>query len=167
MPTRLVILLFLLLLTLCGCSSDAPSNPEDVVVGAQSPAFSLPTLDGATLKSNTLKGNVVVLNFWATWCQPCMIELPVLKDLAATSKVKIIGIALDEGGAKVVKPFVADHEINYPVVIGNQDVFEQFNGLAIPYNLLLDPSQRIVKIYRGPISKEEIEQDLKTIAAGN
>jgi thiol-disulfide isomerase/thioredoxin len=156
----------LMLVTLCACSS-APANREDLVAGAQAPDFSLPMLDGEVLNSKTLKGNIVVLNFWATWCQPCMAELPVLKDLAATSRVKIIGIALDEEGAKVVKPFVADHGINYPVVIGDQDVFEQFNGLAIPYSLLLDSSQHIVKIYRGPISKEEIDQDLKSMASGN
>lgn len=148
-----------------GCSA-TPPNPEEVVVGAQSPEFSLPALDGTTLKNGSLKGNVVILNFWATWCQPCLSEIPVLKEVAATSKVKVVGIALDVDGLKVVKPFVAAHGINYSVVIGNEEVFRQFNGLAIPYSLLLDRSQRIVKIYRGPITKEDINQDLKSITQG-
>ena len=148
--------------TLTGCSESNP-NPEDVVVGAQAPHFSLAAIDGTTLKSSSLKGNVVILNFWATWCQPCLSEMPVLKEIAATSKARVVGIALDEDGAKVVKPFVESHGINYSVVIGNQEVFEQFNGLAIPYTLVLDPAQRIVKIYRGPITKEDIDQVLKSI----
>ena len=156
----------ILALILSSCGGGGAGNPPDVVVGARSPDFSLPTIDGATLKSSSLKGNVVILNFWATWCQPCLGEIPVLQDLAARSKARVVGIALDEGGARVVKPFVADHGINYTVVIGNEQVFEQFNGLGIPYSLLLDSSQRIVKIYRGPITKEAIEQDLKTIGPG-
>jgi len=93
-----------------------------------------------------------------------MNEIPVLKEIAAGSRVKVVGIALDDEGSKVVKPFVAAHGINYPVVLGNQEVFEQFNGIGIPYTLVLDPAQRIVKIYRGPITKEDIDQILKSIA---
>ena len=148
---------------LSGCSQSNP-NPEDVAVGAQSPDFSLTAIDGTTLKSRSLKGNVVILNFWATWCQPCLNEIPVLKEIAAGSRVKVVGIALDDEGSKVVKPFVAAHGINYAVVLGNQEVFEQFNGIGIPYTLVLDPAQRIVKIYRGPITKEDIDQILKSIA---
>jgi len=148
---------------LSGCSGSNP-NPEDVVVGAQSPDFSLTTIDGTTLKESSLKGKVVILNFWATWCQPCLGEIPMLKEIAAGSKAKVIGIALDDDGLKVVKPFVAAHGINYTVVIGNQAVFEQFNGIGIPYTLVLDPAQRIIKIYRGPITKEDIDQVLKSIA---
>ncbi len=148
---------------LSGCGPVNP-NPEDVVVGAQSPDFSLTAIDGTTLKNSSLKGNVVILNFWATWCQPCLGEIPVLKEIAAASKAKVVGIALDEGGLKVVTPFVAAHGINYSVLIGNQEVFEQFNGIGIPYTLVLDPAQRIVKIYRGPITKEDIDQVLKSIA---
>ena len=146
-----------------GCSG-SPSNPEDVVVGAQSPDFFLQAIDGTALKNSSLKGNVVILNFWATWCQPCLSEIPVLKEIAAGSKAKVVGIALDDDGVKVVKPFVVAHGINYLVLIGNQEVFQQFNGLGIPYTLVLDPAQRIVRIYRGPITKEDIDQVLKSIS---
>src|SRR5207253_1742231 len=64
---------------LFGCSGKIP-NPEDVVEGAPSPDFSLTALDGATFRNSSLKGNVVVLNFWATWCVPCQSEMPVLKE---------------------------------------------------------------------------------------
>jgi len=106
----------------------------------------------------------VVLNFWATWCVPCQSEMPVLKEIATNPQVKVVGIALDEGGAKVVQPYVTAHGINYQVLIGNQEVFEQFNGIGIPYTLVLDRTQRIVKIYRGPITREDIDKVLKSIA---
>ena len=155
------LLLFVLYLSGCGA---ADPDPASVVVGSQAPSFSLASLDGTTVKSSTLKGSVVVLNFWATWCQPCMTEIPELKQVAANSKVKVIGIALDQDGIKTIKPFVDSNHINYTVLVGNEQVFQRFNGIGIPYTLLLDPSQRIVKMYRGPTTKEALEHDLKTIS---
>src|SRR6266850_3605158 len=147
---------------LSGCGAPDP-DPASVVVGSQAPSFSLTSLEGTTIKSSTLKGSVVVLNFWATWCQPCMTEIPELKQLAASSKAKVIGIALDQDGIRTIKPFVVSNNINYTVLVGNEDVFQRFNGIGIPYTLVLDPSQRIVKIYRGPTTREALQQDLKMI----
>jgi cytochrome c biogenesis protein CcmG/thiol:disulfide interchange protein DsbE len=152
-------------LSFSGCATNEP-DPATVVVGSQAPSFSLTSLDGTTVKSSALKGNVVVLNFWATWCQPCMSEIPELKQVAASSKAKVIGIALDQDGLKSIKPFVASNNINYTVLVGDEEVFQRFNGVGIPYTLVLDPSQRIVKIYRGPTTKEALEKDLKSINQG-
>lgn len=148
---------------LAGCSSAQAVKPEDVIVGNTIPDFSVTSLEGKTINKDSFKGEVVVLNFWASWCTPCMSEIPELKDLAAHSKVKVVGIALDENGLETVKPFVETHKINYTVAVGSQDIFQQFNGVGIPYTLVLDPSQRIVKIYRGPTTRESLEADLKTI----
>lgn len=154
---------FVLVLLLSGCGASDP-DPASVVVGSQAPSFSLTSLDGTTVKGSDLKGSVVVLNFWATWCQPCMGEIPELKQFAASSKAKVVGIALDPDGLKTIKPFVASNEINYTVLVGDEEVFQRFNGLGIPYTLVLDSSQRIVKIYRGPTTRDALEQDLKAIS---
>jgi thiol-disulfide isomerase/thioredoxin len=147
-----------------GCGGGGSEiRPEDVVVGNTVPDFSLKSLDGKTFNKSSLKGDVVVLNFWATWCQPCMSEIPELKEFAANSKVKVIGVALDETGWDTIKPFVESHGINYTVLLGDQDIFQQFNGVGIPYTLVLDRSQRIVKIYRGPATREALEEDLGRI----
>ena len=115
----------------------------------------------------SLKGRVVVLNFWATWCQPCMAEIPELKELAANNpEVKVVGIALDEGGAGVVKPFAERLGINYLVLVGNEATFQRFNGVGIPYTLLLDRSLRVVKMYRGATTRKNLEQDIKAIPPG-
>ena len=160
-----IVLCSIALLTAAACSG-GDAQPENVVVGNNAPDFALTSLDGTTVKGDTLKGNVVVLNFWATWCQPCMTEIPELKEFAATSKVKVIGIALDEEGRPAVEPFVTQHKINYTVLLGDQNIFQRFNGMGIPYTLVLDQSQRIVKIYRGPTTKESLENDLKQIERG-
>jgi cytochrome c biogenesis protein CcmG/thiol:disulfide interchange protein DsbE len=159
---RIFASLFVLVLAFAGCET-SESDPASVVVGSEAPTFSLTSLDGTTVKSSALKGHVVVLNFWATWCQPCMGEIPELKQVAAGSKAKVIGIALDQDGAKTIRPFVVSNNINYTVLVGDEEVFQRFNGIGIPYTLLLDPSQRIVKIYRGPTTKEIIERDLNSI----
>ena len=105
----------------------------------------------------------MVLNFWATWCANCKKELPMLQELAQHPQVKVIGIALDEGGRNAVQPFVEKNGINYTILLGNQQIFTRFNGLAIPYTLILDRNQQIVNIYRGPVGKEAIKADLKQI----
>lgn len=154
----------LLVFFLSGCGGNAVKvKPEDIVVGGNVGAFSLPALDGQLLKSSELKGQPMVLNFWATWCSNCMKEIPELKQVAAAGNAKVIGIALDEGGSPTVKPFVENHQINYTILVGNEEIFQKFNGVAIPYTIVLDGSHRITKIYRGIASKEEIESELKKI----
>src|SRR5215208_151597 len=93
---------------LSGCGTAETVRPEDVVVGNTIPDFNLESLDGATMSKASLKGEPVVLNFFASWCTNCRAEIPELKQVAASAgrKAKVIGIALDETGIDTVKPFV-------------------------------------------------------------
>ncbi len=102
------------------------------------------------------------MNFWATWCQPCMHELPVLNELTRDG-VRVVAVALDEEGAKVVEPFVEEHGLAYTVLLGNQEVFQRFSGFAIPFTLVLDGSWTVVGIYRGPVTREDLAADLASI----
>jgi thiol-disulfide isomerase/thioredoxin len=163
--TLKLLLCCVVLVVVAGCSGNSEA-PEPLVVGNSAPNFTLTSMDGTVVNSNTLKGQVVVLNFWATWCLPCMSEIPELKEFAANSRAKVLGIALDKEGRAAVEPFVAQHKINYTVLLGDEETFERFNGLGIPYTLVLDQSQRVVKIYRGPTTRESLEADLKGIDSG-
>ena len=155
------------LVALGACGSAQAIKPEDVVVGKTIPDFSLTSLEGKTIDKDSLKGEIVVLNFWASWCTPCMSEIPELKEVAANLNAKVLGIALDETGLETVEPFVAAHQINYTVMVGDQELFQQFNGVGIPYTLVLDRYQTIVKVYRGPTDRESLEADLKKIQQGS
>jgi cytochrome c biogenesis protein CcmG, thiol:disulfide interchange protein DsbE len=159
-------------LTLCLCflalfilSCSDSGDPESVVVGNHAPEFTLTSLDGATVTSTSLKGEVVVLNFWATYCQPCRAEIPELNNFAANSGAKVIGITLDPDGTPAVRQYEKEQKfkLNYTVLLGNEEIFSRFNGVGIPYTLVLDRTQRIVSIYRHPVDKETLERDLLRI----
>ena len=161
MPTvaaraSLLVLLFLL----AGCGDPVPARLD---IGSPMPEFTLPSLEGLEVASGSLAGEIVVLNFWATWCLPCLKEIPELKELANDDRVKVIGIALDQEGSRAVGPFVERHGMDYTILLGNQDVFQRMGGLTIPYTLVLDRSQQVVNIYRGPARRADIEEDLKKI----
>src|SRR5579871_4826689 len=90
--------------------------------GAKAPDFTLQDSRGATVKLSDYKGKVVLLNFWATWCGPCKLEIPWFMDFQNTYKDKgftVLGVSMDDDGWKVVKPYLASSKMNYPVVLGN------------------------------------------------
>lgn len=155
------VLICLLLIIVSGCNRE---KDVEVKVGNVAPDFSLTSLEGTTVTNRSYKGQIVVLNFWATWCQPCLKEIPELVELATSKKVQVVGIALDQDGLEKVKPFAKRQGINYTVLIGNERVFQRFKGFGIPYSLVLDRDQRIVNVYRGPTTKTSIEQDIKGIS---
>lgn len=158
--TRAGLGLLCLSLTLAtGCGEPAPPVRE----GETAPHFESLTLAGDAFDSRSLEGEVVLLNFWATWCRPCLGEIPVLQEMDERAGVRVVGIAIDEHGAETVAPFVDEHDIRYTVVLGDQDLFLRFDGFAIPHTLLLDRGYRVARIYRGPVSAEELERDLAAL----
>jgi cytochrome c biogenesis protein CcmG/thiol:disulfide interchange protein DsbE len=154
-----------------GCSGDKEGSKDAAADAGSSimkaPNFSLPDLEGETVKFSDFKGKVVLVDFWATWCGPCKLEVPHLVDLYANYNdqgFEIIGIALDNGGADVVAPFVRDNGVNYPIVIGNREVAMAFGGLtAIPTAFLIDKSGNIVKKYVGYQEKAVFEEEIKKL----
>lgn len=153
----------LALLLVVGCGGSEPIKL--LRVGDQAPSFSLLSLSGEEIDSADLAGDPVVLNFWATWCQPCMKELPILRELAAAG-VRVVGVALDEEGARVVEPFVEEHQLDYTILLGDQEVFQRFSGFAIPFTLVLDGSWKVAAVHRGPVEREELLAELDELGEG-
>ncbi len=142
-------------------SACRPASNPDFQVGEPIPDFTLSTLDGQVVSSSNLLGNPVVLNFWATWCGPCVKEIPTLKTLAKDSDAQVVTIAIDDNGAAAVKPFVDKHDIEYTVLLGDSALFKRFNGWAIPYTLVLDSSLQVVSFHRGYVSLRTLERELR------
>ena len=154
---QLLLLGFILLAT--SCHRRGPH--AEIRVGAAIPEFELTSLAGGSVSSESYRGRPVILNFWATWCGPCVKEIPTLKTLAKDSQAQVVTIAIDEQGARVVQPFVDRHDIDYTVLLDDRQVFQRFNGWAIPYTLVLDASLQIVSLYRGYVSLRSLERDLR------
>ncbi|HXM99341.1 MAG TPA: TlpA disulfide reductase family protein [Candidatus Dormibacteraeota bacterium] len=143
--------------------------------GKPAPALSLKDLNDKDVALSDLKGKVVLINFWATWCGPCRIEIPWLIEMQNKYRDKgfvVLGIAMDEEGKSVVAPFVEKErfEVNgqkvpmsYPILIGNDATGEQFGGLlGYPTSFLISRDGKIVKKVQGLVSYEEITKTIES-----
>ncbi len=133
------------------------------------PNFKLKDLDGKDVKLSDYKGKVVIVDFWATWCVPCKKEIPDFIELQKKYKKQgftFIGISVDEDGAKVVKPFYKDMKMNYPVLLMDDKIQDQFGGIrGYPTTFLIDQNGKIVKKYFGTTEKKVFEDDIKKLLA--
>jgi len=136
-----------------------------LAAGDAAPNFALKTADGKTVELKKLSGKVVVVNFWATWCGPCRVEIPGMLEVYGKYKAKgleIVGISLDRGGWSVVTPFVEKMKITYPVVLGDGDVADAWGGIqAIPATFVVDRKGKIVERHVGAVSQEDFEKLVK------
>lgn len=120
-----------------------------------------------TINLSDLKGKVVLINFWATWCPPCRIEIPNFIDIySKTDKTKfeLIGISVDTKGSEIVNQYIKENKINYPVTMANKNIYSKFDEIvAVPTSYLLDKEGKIVKKYSGFYLKSTFENDIKKI----
>lgn len=134
-------------------------------VGAQAPDFTLTTLNGKKVKLSDYRGKAVLLNFWATWCGPCKVEIPWFMDLEkqyGSQGLVVLGVAMDDDGKDSVSKFARDMKIDYTVLIGNDDVADQYGGVAgLPTTFYVDRNGKIVKKIAGLVSHGEIEDSIK------
>jgi thiol-disulfide isomerase/thioredoxin len=136
-------------------------DPADV------PAFTAADLDGREISSASWHGKVVIVNFWATWCPPCRAEIPDLVALQDKyrDQLQIIGVSEDEVPASQVKRFVAEHKINYPVVMTTKELARLFPGVqALPTSFILDHQSRVVQKHVGMLTAEMTELETRALA---
>lgn len=149
-----------------GCTTKTTSTQAGAV-GTAAPAFALPDLEGKTVRNTDLHGKVVILNFWATWCPPCRDEVPDFVRLQSKYRDKglaIVGLSLDAGGANDVRPFVDEYDVNYTMLIANQETAESYGGIqGIPTSFLLDREGKIVKRFVGRASAEAFEEAIRPL----
>jgi peroxiredoxin len=135
------------------------------------PDFSLKDLDGKVYNLSDYRGKVVVLNFWATWCPPCVKEIPEYVDIQkefGPKGVQFIGIALDEEGIAKVRPWLAKHPVSYPILFPDAKVQANYGDLSsIPVTFIIDRKGMIRSTYVGKRQKQVVVDTLnKYIAEG-
>lgn len=128
-------------------SAAVPAAPPSLPVLGPAPSWQVADLQGNPVRAADFKGKVVVLDFWATWCPPCRQEIPgyiaMMKAYAAEGLV-VVGVSLDEAGVPVVKAFADKVGINYPVVMGTEEIQAAFGGLeGLPTTFLIDREGRV------------------------
>lgn len=152
-----------------------PKAAMSAAAAKPAPEVTLKDLDGKDLSLAQYKGKVVLVNFWATWCEPCLVEIPWLIEMQQKYSAKgftVLGVAMDEEGASVVTPWVqkerfdvngSKSQMNYPIVIGNDAAADKFGGLlGYPTSVLISRDGKILKRITGIISPDEITRSVES-----
>ena len=142
------------------------------VRNAPAPNFELPTLDGRRVKLSDYRGQAVLLNFWATWCQPCKIEMPWFVDLQkqyGKDGLTVLGVAMDDTESAKIAEFAHELGVNYPVLLGTDQVSDEYGDVrSLPTTFYIDRNGTIVAKVVGLLDRNEIEDDVKkALSAGN
>jgi thiol-disulfide isomerase/thioredoxin len=156
-----------------GANTGKPHS-EGQVAGKSEPDLKLKDVNGKDVTLADLKGKVVFVNFWATWCDPCRIEIPWLIAMQTKYGPKgftVVGIAMDDEGKSVVAPFVAKERfdvdgqqlpMNYPILLGTDEAADKFGGLlGYPSSFLISRDGKIVSKFQGLKSEEELTKAIE------
>jgi peroxiredoxin len=142
-----------------GCPANAPPANLD---------FTLKDMNGAEVKLASLKGQVILLNFWATWCGPCLIEMPSFVKIQQQYKDKgfqAIGVSVDDP-PEALAPFAKKHGINYPLLVGmeREDLQQAYGGIfGIPISFIISRDGKVCRRQIGPASREQFESWIKAL----
>ncbi|HET6935449.1 MAG TPA: TlpA disulfide reductase family protein [Candidatus Angelobacter sp.] len=140
--------------------------------GTAAPDFTLKSLDGKAVQLSSFKGKAVLVNFWATWCEPCKIEMPWLVDLQkkyGPDGLQIVGVAMDDSGEKAISDFAHKMQVNYTILLGTEKVADQWGGVdGLPTSFFLDRDGKVVDRAMGLVSESVIEDAIKkSLASGS
>ncbi|MGI9165358.1 MAG: peroxiredoxin family protein [Pyrinomonadaceae bacterium] len=151
-------LLFICLL----CVSAVAQHPDPL------PEFSLRTVKGQKVTSQELKDSIVVLDFWATWCEGCITEIPAFNRLEqkyGPRGVKVIGMAVQSGWAKDIRKFARRYKMRYTLLVGNDDTVSEYGVISFPATYVIAPGWKLHKKYLGVSATKaaDIQRDIEAI----
>ena len=152
-----------------GGRASIPGRLAGEVRDAEAPNFELKSLEGKTIRLSDFRGQAVLINFWATWCQPCKIEMPWFAELNlkyGPQGLQVIGIAMDDVGESEIAKFAKEVGANYTILIGKEAVGEAYGGVQfLPATFYVDRQGKIVDRVFGLVSHSEIEDNIKKALA--
>ena len=134
--------------------------------GGELPDVEFTTLDGEPITVDVFRGRLVLMNFWATWCPPCLREIPELvrlHDALSDRGVVIVGVAAQSGNAAGVEQFADEHAMTYPVWMVDDASLDQYGVVGFPFTFLIDREGRIRMRYVGPQSYERLLSDIEAL----
>jgi thiol-disulfide isomerase/thioredoxin len=160
-------LLVAALLSLSGCGS--PEGGQAPAALQPAPDFTLPLLDGGSVTLSDFRGKTVIVDFWATWCPPCVFQVPELNRLHSAHReagdVVVIGVAVDVDGAEAVGPWVAEQKVGYRIALGDEDLAVRFGAVGFPTLVVVTPDGHIDSLHVGLIEYDELEALVTRLAA--
>lgn len=136
--------------------------------GQAAPDFALQSAGDDEIRLSAYKGQVVLLNFWATWCVGCRTEIPWLIEFEAKYRPKglvVVGVSMDDDGWKAVEPFIAAKQLNYPIVIGNDGLAKSYGLTSMPMTFLIDRNGKIAATSVGVVDKTACEREISQLLA--
>jgi peroxiredoxin len=170
LPSCAALLILLAFTPACSKTNSNTRQEQSKATGQRKPApdFTLQDANGAPVKLSDLRGKVVLLNFWATWCGPCGLEIPWFIEFEQQFKsrgLEIVGVSMDEEGWKAIKPYVASHKMNYRVLLGNDSVGQLYGGVdSLPTTFVIDREGRLAfPPHVGLPGKNEYLNEIQTL----
>ncbi len=143
-----------------------PDNLTPADQRKPAPDFTLNDTQGKPVTLSDYKGKVVLLDFWATWCQGCKFEIPWYLEFEKKYKDKglvVLGVAMDKEGLAVVQPYMQKMQIDYAVVLGNDDLLPQFGFKSLPATFLIDKNGNVAVAHIGMIDKDNFEGHIEEL----
>lgn len=130
------------------------------------PVFVLPTLEGTDIALEAQRGKIVIVDFWATWCAPCEVQMPVLEELwreQGGSDLEVIGVSVDTRPAAEVETWVRERGFDYPIALGDQELAMRFGVIGFPTLFVLDRNGGIHTRHTGVLSRRELDAILEDL----